>query len=63
MTRTQLAAALDAAEALEANARGQIARLHNRPLGGVLEPKHKNDALRDAFHAGHAEAAKLFVEA
>lgn len=55
MSRTELATRLDAAEIAEAHARGRIARLHNRPLGGKLEPKHRNAECASSFRAGWAE--------
>ncbi len=52
MTRTQKAALLDQLEVLAAEVRGRIARAHNRPLGGALEPKHASPELAAAFRAG-----------
>lgn len=52
MTRTDKAALLDRLETDAARVRGQLARAHNRPLGGVLEPKHPSPEIAKAFRAG-----------
>lgn len=63
MSRTDRAARLDAAEAAEAHARGRIAALHSRPLGGCLEPKHRSPEIAAAFRAGHAEETAAIAQA
>lgn len=62
MTRSDHAALLDRAEAAVAHAQGFLAACHRRPLGGCLEPKHKNASIKAAFHRGHAEGSRTMAD-
>lgn len=55
MSRTDKAALLDQADVAIAHQQGRKARLFNRPLGGVLEPKHATTEIAASFRAGWAE--------